>query len=424
MYRNLLLNVLFFLIIIGITKLNAQAQDDKLAKENWVLMSDSEKAGDYTAALPHLEWLLANAPTIDVGLYIKGAKIYEKLAEAEKDPAKKEEYQNKALDIYDARIKYFKDEANVLNRKGYKLFPYWQKKTDKYEEMLQVYKKIIDLNGDKTFNQNITFYMLLLCSQKKAGKLTDAQVLEEYDRIETIIDKNIAANVNGWADTKTYVEKQLEGCVTIDCNFVKDQMVPKFKANPTDINMVKKIYALLLNGKCTSDPDFFAVSEALCNLEPTYGRLKIHALLCKAKGDEAGYLSYLEKAANMATEPNDKAEIYLIFAQNDASKGNKSGARNWAFKVAATDPAQASKAYSFVGYLYLSSGGDCTDSNPVKARAVYIAAYNMFQKAGDGAGMQKAMAYFPSKEDVFTYSMGGQTVTLGCWIGETVTIPN
>ncbi|MEM6297816.1 MAG: hypothetical protein AAF740_03905, partial [Bacteroidota bacterium] len=63
-------------------------------------------------------------------------------------------------------------------------------------------------------------------------------------------------------------------------------------------------------------------------------------------------------------------------------------------------------------------------SNPVKTAAVYFAAYEMFQKAGDKGGMGRAAARFPSASQIFTQNMkeGDQVSIDHCWIGGSYTI--
>ena len=52
-----------------------------------------------------------------------------------------------------------------------------------------------------------------------------------------------------------------------------------------------------------------------------------------------------------------------------------------------------------------------------------MAAYEMFRRAGDGAGMQRAQAQFPTMEEIFTYNIEeGSSYKIVCWINETVKI--
>jgi hypothetical protein len=54
---------------------------------------------------------------------------------------------------------------------------------------------------------------------------------------------------------------------------------------------------------------------------------------------------------------------------------------------------------------------------------VYLAAYDMYQRAGDAKGMARAKEQFPSKEEIFLINWSvGDTQRVSCWINETVTI--
>ncbi len=89
------------------------------AKEKNALYTDFVRAENWKAALGPHSWLLKNTPDLNASIYINGAKIYEGLADNTDDKAKTLEYQGKALEMYDLRIKYFNSEADVLNRKAY-----------------------------------------------------------------------------------------------------------------------------------------------------------------------------------------------------------------------------------------------------------------------------------------------------------------
>ena len=74
--------------------------------------------------------------------------------------------------------------------------------------------------------------------------------------------------------------------------------------------------------------------------------------------------------------------------------------------------------------MYYNSFNDCKGlENPVHDKAVYMAAYEMFRRAGDSAGMKRAQAQFPTMEEIFTYNIEeGSSYKIGCWINETVKI--
>ena len=79
------------------------------------------------------------------------------------------------------------------------------------------------------------------------------------------------------------------------------------------------------------------------------------------------------------------------------------------------------KSYSLIGDLYFQSSGTCSTGNKVQDRAAYIAAYNIYMKAGNSAKAQEAKAQFPSMEEMFLYNQKpGDVINTGCWIGESV----
>jgi predicted RNase H-like nuclease len=92
-----------------------------------------------------------------------------------------------------------------------------------------------------------------------------------------------------------------------------------------------------------------------------------------------------------------------------------------AFKTIETDHSRRD-AYSFIGKLYADSYERCKEEvDRVKDRLVFIAAYQMFQKAGDMEAMKFAKEQFPSREELFERNYNaGQSMKLTCWIDETV----
>jgi tetratricopeptide (TPR) repeat protein len=398
------------------------------AQEKYALFTDNVKMKDFKAAVVPLTWLLKNAPELGNALYIDATKTYEGLVDQTKDPKQLAAYQDSALLMYDLRLKYFKnqDEANILNRKGLKAYPYMANRPNAMDQLYPLYEKIIAMNGEQTYNPNVQYYMDLVCKKKAAGGLSDEQVLAEYDKVNSITEKNLAgsdaAKTQLWTTTKTYIDQLLQSCVTIDCNFVKGQLGPKFKQNPDDVNMAKRIFGLMATGKCTTDPLFLEAGEVMVKKEPSYGVYRVLAKIQESNKNYDKAAEYYEEAIKYANSGGEKADSYLEIAQINDRKGSNQTARNYYLKAA---EAGKTSAYTSIGNLYLSSHKECTSDNPVKATLWAIAAYEMYQKAGDKANMAKARKYFPTAEMIFTHGMTdqiGKQLNTGCWINETVTL--
>ena len=122
---------------------------------------------------------------------------------------------------------------------------------------------------------------------------------------------------------------------------------------------------------------------------------------------------------------------------------DKSRARALAYGALSAKPGSP-EAYNLIGNLYFTSFDDCKSllpkvmgyrlqgpvEGPMKAlmmaisnRAIFIAAYDMYKKAGNSTQMAASKEQFPSIEDIFNESKEeGDQVTIGCWINTTVSL--
>jgi len=435
-------------------------EDPTTAKEKNILYNDDLKMKNYAAAATHLEWLLTNTPNLNKAIYINGVKIYEQLLKAEKSEAKQREYQDKILKLHDDRIKYFGEEDSVLPRKGAYAYIYLNKRDDVDNKFLfDLYDRIFKLSPKEASTSNLTFYMVTAMKmtidgknagikyrnlEKKGGAefeeyknsaeyktlsiYTEDFMLGVYDAITEALEANIE-NSKGdtkkaWEDCKEKIDGLLPKVVSIDCDFIKDKMSEKLISNPSDIGYAKRTIKYMLQARCLEDPLFIVASQAVFSAEPKGSWASVIASRYMAKADYDSALYWKKQAFDLYTEePEKQADLQLEMGLIYYKKGQKSAARTAALKAAELDTNAAAKAYSFIGDLYYGSGNDCMDKDPVKSRAVYIAAYSMYQKAGDSDGMKKCQAQFPANEDIFTMGKKeGDSIEVGCWVGGTVSL--
>lgn len=420
----------FLLVFVASTVVQAQwnwPEDKKTAEEKVVLYTDFKKQGNFEAAEKPLQWLLENAPDLNPSIYINGAEIYEELAEKETDPAKKKEYINKALEMYDARIKYFGGDADILNRKANAAFKLFFRDRSEYDRLKDIFSKALEANGENFAYYNIVPYISVVKTLYEQGQMNQDQVIEIYDKLNAIIDKNVESGSKN-ADKYREQAEKLDGIfmatINVDCEFIANKMVPKMEQNPDDTELAKKIIALSLAAQCT-DRDFFTKAAITTfEKEPNAGLAKTigERMMRNENYEEA--VDFLNQAAELSENDEQKADIYLSLASLNQKQGNKSAARDYALRAAQASRGVADKAYTLVGNMYFTSYEQCKQGKDVvEDRAVFIAAYEMYKRAGNTEGMQNAKEQFPSKEEVFTYNKRvGDQVKVGCWINETVTI--
>jgi tetratricopeptide (TPR) repeat protein len=404
--------------------------DKAKAEEKNVLYSDAVKMGDFKGAIPPLQWLLTEAPDLNPSLYINGAKIYDNLAKVEKDAAQKNIYVDSLMWMYDMRLKYFNDSVKVMNRKVFKAYAYNIKNYDKADWLLEMFDETYRISGNNVMSQNLLAYMNVIKVNKLVKKnLTDEEVLKRYDVITMVIDNKIKGLESKGGSTdrlikqKNAIDKILTEIVEIDCGFVHDTMGPKFRATPDDIKLVKRMFSFMLNGKCTDSDLFLDVSKQLQKLEPTYGLAKIIGNKCLAAGNYGCATNYFQEALQYTEVGAEKAEVYIQMGKMEIKKHNNAAARQNFRKAISADPANK-EPWVQIGDLYYHSFEQCKKmEDMVQDRLVFIAAYEMYKKAGNSAKMHSAKAQFPSKEEIFTNNYEqGQAMRVGCWINETVAL--
>jgi len=396
-------------------------------KVQFAMYSDNFNFGEYAweKAEPPLSWLIENIPYLHIGMYINGYKIYKKLEEDATDEARKQDLQDKMLKLFDNRIKYFGDEAENLQRKGTKAYPFLIKRENKpYDELYELYNRIFELNGGDTYSSNMVYLIAMVKIQYKRKKLDDEEVLAHFEKVNQAIENNIdkakdADEREQWKKVASKIDGILPITdLNIDCDWVKEKMADVIDGSNNDPDRAKKALRYLIQLKCTDESSFLAVAEKVFETEP---KASLASILAKKYTAEKSYdksVEWFTKAIGLTDEPVQKGELQLEKAQILALQGKRSDARSAAMHAVESNDALTSKAYSFIGDLYFSSGSICSDPDPVKSRAIYLAAYDAYQRAGNGQKMAAAKEQFPSAAELHTagYKVG-DSISVGCWIG-------
>jgi tetratricopeptide (TPR) repeat protein len=402
------------------------------AEESKVLYEDAKNAKQFKQALPPLNWLLKNVPNFHSSLYINAADIYDELAEKEKDPARKKVYVDSLMIVYDMRLKNCGDDPIVHNRKALSFLKF--NINDQPAESLVILDETLKKNGNNVMDATIVpYFQTVRLNALKFKKMSDTEILERYDKLNEIIDAKIkkAQSEGKPADKyqkyKDDIDAILISMVKVDCDFVRTNLGPKFKQNPNDIGLAKKIFTFMLQGKCTDDPLWLEAAEAVHkdpNGTKDCGLAKNLGIIYMSKDDFDKAESFLKEAQGICTVGKDKAEVLLYMGTLAARKGNKNGARDLYRQAASTDSEIAKEAYEKIGDLYWNSGTDCAKKvNQADDRLVFLLAADYYQRAGNGKKAAMAKEAFPSREDIFLVNYQvGDSKKVECWINESTTI--
>ncbi|MCY4419497.1 MAG: hypothetical protein OXB93_06600 [Cytophagales bacterium] len=407
-------------------------EDKATAQERKVLYTDLMNHGNFEEAAQNIQWLLDNAPDLHVSLYIHAQKIFTALAKQASEPQKKREYQDKVMSLFDERIKYFQGEANVSNRKALAAYNFFRKEQSMYPELIQILEKAVHLNQEKVIDYNLLALMDIVQREKKLSKtLTEDDVLRYYALVSDILEIK-KANVKDSGKERLEkisrkIDKILTTTVNIDCVFIRNKLFPRFEKNPTDLKQARNIFRFLVIAKCDNENDIFlSTGQAIYQGEPTYRMGKVLAQKSAALKRPKDAIFYFEDAlkhVSGAEASRQKAEANLAIARLYAGMGDKIQSRNYA-RTASEFGANKADVFNLIGNLYLSSYEDCRKGvSRVEDKAVYIAAYNAFQKAGNQKMMSLCMEQFPTKSEIFELGLSeGSDLNLDCWINEIVNL--
>ncbi|WP_425390591.1 hypothetical protein [Ekhidna sp.] len=382
----------------------------------------------FKEAMDPLNWLYENNPELNPSIYIQGVDCIEDMLKKTTDKARKERLQDSLLWMYDMRIKYFDNDAATMDRKAYEAFKLYYKTPSKYPMLADLYAKAYEMNGPDISTFNLNTYMLLAKNfhQIDDSKMPAEKVLDIHTQISEIID---AKRKNGENADKLNKEQaktdawlsSIPGILT--CEFIEEKLVPKFRANPSDLNTAKKIFKYSVEAKCTDQPFFLEASEPVFKEQPSYALASAIGNKYLAIGEVSKGLKYHEEALNLASSNEERFESLMGQAVANSKLGNKSRARTLAYEALSAKPG-SSEAYNLIGNMYFTSFEDCRgDKSKVMDRAVFLAAYKMYEKAGNTTQMAASKEQFPSIEEIFNEGMEeGETITVGCWINESVKI--
>ncbi len=375
-------------------------------------------------------WVFDNCPKASQNIYIDGLKMFEFYMKKAKSDEDKDNYIDTMMMIYDKRIKYFGREGYVLGRKGSDLFKY---KPEEYEKAYYIFKKSVELRGNKSESFVLIYYFRTTSKMVDAGKIEKGVIVDTYDQVSEIINHNLEANkddskkLSNWENVNGSIELAFEPYAT--CEDLIDIYKKKFEETPEDIKLLKKITKILDKKNCTKSDLFFQASVKLNELDPSPASSYLIAkmLVKNEKFNES--IRYLEEASKVEDD-DSKADVYLLMASVYSKLKDLQKARTFARKSIDLRPDNG-HPYLIIGDLYAGSAKNC-GNNDLTSKVAYWAAvdkYKMAKKMGPDVAelANKRIAlyskHFPHAETIFFYDLKvGDPYTVECWINEKTTV--
>ncbi|MBQ2076507.1 MAG: hypothetical protein II471_03245, partial [Bacteroidales bacterium] len=339
------------------------------------------------------------------------------------------------LIIYDKRIQLYGQEANYLGSKAISLYKY---RPQNYVDVYDMCSRVYELAGNSANYGVLKLYMIVAMDRYEKEEISKDTMVNIYSSISDALAEQIEKETkedkkNKMSETATFVEEKFVNSSAADCKSIIDVFTPKFEADPTNIDLAKKIIKLLNKGnsdECTLSDLYMRAALVVYENEKSYSSARSIAIGYLKRKDYTNAEQYYSEAISLEDDAVLKANVYIEMGNNIYYPNkNYSKARQVARNALALDP-NCGKAYMLIGKAYAAGGKDCGES-PLEKKSVYWLVVDQFQKAKNidsslapeaNQLIAKYSEHFPSQQDAFWADLKeGQTVTIGCWINETTT---
>jgi len=451
MKRLLLSGFVAIAVVVGVNAQKAgydpvnapfgHGQDSTNCRLNLSLMQTSAKAEAYNDALRPWMSVYENCPASSKNIYIYGPRIFKALHEATPDAAKKKEYLDKIMEIYDTRIKYFGEDDARGSILAYKTYDYMELMGDKTDQAV-VYEWLGEAIGEMKGNMSpldaYSYYMVASLSLYLNDNSKKNQYLKDYFAVVGYVDQAIAqaksandqANADYLGMVKDGIVKGFVNSGAGDCKTLTEYYADKVEPNKTNKEFLNEVLNALGSVGCSETDLYFTASEYLYHLEPSAGAAIGLANKSLRDKDYETALKYYEQAANLETDKNKASDYMMQLAGIFSNQRNFARARQAAYDALEYNPNNG-EAYILVAQLYASSANNIF-SEPEKAGLVYLAAVDKLQKARavDPSVAGKANSLINRYSGAFmdtetAFMMGikaGESVFIPGWIGENTTV--
>ena len=354
------------------------------------LYQEAYKRQSYVEAVEPWEFVFEKAPLSQVRIYKEGAYMFEQLIQKETDAAKKQEYFDKLMKIYDQRLKYMeqlnsfsseKDQSSkggITCRKAYD--SYFFNPNPNVEKSYALFKEGINDTGNDTEGFVLYGFMILSDARYKFDNekyredyindyllVTDicGRLLQQANEYETQV---IPADPNSEDSTKWVEQVILDPTAEkIIANYQPpyDQAEELFvNSGAADCEALDKIYRPKVEANKTDNNYLTGVLKVLSSFD------------CDKSDLTNGTIKYFDEAISMLNDNASKAKYAYIVAALLYKKGNTSGCLNYINKTLQYNPANGG-AYLLKASIVARSGSH----KDIMATAPYCLAIDICNKA-------------------------------------------
>lgn len=439
MKRRMLVILLAITASISMSSAQDKTYDEKFGEdpaqraENVKLLSffqDAYNTKAYDDALNLLRQLIVRAPKSSMNMYINGGEIYRQKFARATTKVERMAYLDSMLFLLDKRMEYFGDHKThgLAYLAAQKAMLFNENNPEDREKAFALFREAVKVSGQDVDPDMTVIFFQSLSEGFKLDDITPEEYISDYEGLTTLL-----ASKTTDENTKAIeaIEALFATSGAASCENIERIFRPKYEADPSNGELVKKILALFSRSKCSSDFQL-SLTEQYYKIEPTPELALMLAGIYEEKKDFNKALEYINIGVAAETDATKKLNYLTRAAGLTLSANNYRAAADLSRQIIAIDPS------SGYGYLFLAGAyaGGVSGCSGFDRQAAYWLVVDTYQQArskfaDDQTQVDRINSYinsyassFPKTEETFMRGLEpGQGYTVNCgWVSGRTTV--
>lgn len=411
-----------------VTNNNAQKLDcSSKIKEYQILL----KTQDIPKSLEIWKDALKECPKQSEVLYTDGLQLLQYKIDNATTREEKEKWVREAVNLYDLYNKNF--PFTTQDFEVQKAMVLLNNQIEVKEEIFNLLEKGFSKAPDKISDANAIYtYFSLYYEKYKAPntKITVDFLLDKYSFINKSL-KDLQASNPDKKNECTIALNSIRALAKdlLTCDYLATYYETHYPSNKENTSWISNALENLA-AQCSAKPIFNTLAEKFYSNKPTSAAANFMALGKLKQRNLTEAIHYFTESAERQANPIEKASIYYSLATGLLAN-DKAKAKEFLNKAMVLNP-KMGRCYLFLAQLYANSADECS-RNDFEKKAIFYLAMQTAEKAGNiepalKPASDKLIENFTQNAltpaEIANEKMNGKSITLGCWINETLTFPN
>ncbi|WP_291128286.1 tetratricopeptide repeat protein [Flavobacterium sp. UBA7682] len=371
-----------------------------------------------------------NCPKQSEIVYTDGILILQYKIDNAANAEEKESLVRDLMKLYDQYNKNF--PSTTTDFEVYKAMALHDNKMEATDEILSLLDNAFSRASDSITNANAIYTYFSLCHEKyKAGnqKFNAELVLDKYTLVNAMLSNLQNTNpdkANEYRTAQRGINSLAKDLTT--CDNLATYYENKYQLNSDNNDWI--LGALTnLGDRCSAKPIFNKMAQNFYATKATSQSAYFMALASLKQKNFEEAIKFYSQSADLEANPQARAKIYYTLATG-LLFGDKAKSKESLNKALQYDPTLGS-AYLFLAELYANAADECGKTDFEKKAIKYLALQTAKKaivaepkmKAAADKVVERLASKSPSQAEINKEKMNGKSLTIGCWINETITFP-